>query len=195
MLQSMKKSRYTSAVKLHNEWREVRAGTLRKGEGKQVNNVADERELKTSVKKPDDLTFLTQEWNRAGKKVAQKLTHWQLGWCRGPLDQPQISRYIFVKLWSEIKTAPCGPGPLPNKHVFLKITKTESKYSLNSVFLTVRNRLCSSHLMNAWMDGWKAGWLGRLMDKGWTYMLSTSHLTIANITLSTNIYWLFQTLH
>ena len=30
--------------------------------GKQVNDAPDERELKTtSVKKPDDLTFLTQE--------------------------------------------------------------------------------------------------------------------------------------
>ena len=41
---------------------EVRAGTLRKDDGKQVNNAADERELKTtSLKKLEDLTFLTQE--------------------------------------------------------------------------------------------------------------------------------------
>ena len=93
MLQSMKNSRYISAVKLHNEWRKVKAGTLQKDEGKQVNDAADDRELKTtSLKKLEDLTFLTQEWNRAGKNVAQKVTHWQLGWCRGPLDQPQISR-------------------------------------------------------------------------------------------------------
>ena len=60
MLQSMKNSRYISAVKLHNEWRKVKAGTLQKDEGKQVNDAADDRELKTtSLKKPDDLTFLT----------------------------------------------------------------------------------------------------------------------------------------
>ena len=60
MLQSMKDSRYISAVKLHNKWGEVRAGTLRKDDGKQVNDAADERELKTtSLKKSEDLTFLT----------------------------------------------------------------------------------------------------------------------------------------
>ena len=92
-------------------WGEVRTGTLRKDDRKQMNDVANERELKTSPKKPDDLTFFTQEWNRAGKEVTQKITHWQLGWCQCSLDQPQISRQIFVKLWSGIKRAPCRPGP------------------------------------------------------------------------------------
>ena len=39
---------------------------------------------------------------------------------------------------SGIKTPPCGPGPLLHKSVFLKITNTESTYSLNTVFLAVR---------------------------------------------------------
>ena len=70
----------------YNEWGEVRAGTLRKDDRKQMNDAANERELKTSPKKPDDLTFFTQEWNRAGKEVTHKITHWQLGWCQCPLD-------------------------------------------------------------------------------------------------------------
>ena len=39
---------------------------------------------------------------------------------------------------SGIKSPPCGPGPLLHKSVFLKITNTESTYSLNTVFLVVR---------------------------------------------------------
>ena len=119
MLQSMKKRRYISAVKLHNEWGEVRAGTLRKDDGKQMNYATDERELKTaSLKKPDDLTFFTQEWNRAGKKAAQNITHWQLGsvnvlWINHSewSEMKSLSRVqLFVTPWIAAYHAPPSVG-------------------------------------------------------------------------------------
>ena len=159
MLQNMENSRYISAVKQHNEMRGHRRNSQEnwreRGEW-----CPDERQLK-----PDDLTVLTQEWSRARKKEAQKLTHWQLGLCQCPLGQPQISRQIFVKLWSGIKIVPCGPGSLPHTSVSLETRNTERTYTpciyiQNIVFLAVRKRLCIWWMFQ-WMEGRQNGWIDR----------------------------------
>ena len=53
----------------------------------------------------------------------------------------------FCKIVVRNKNSSMQVRPSPTQPVFLKITNTDSTYSLNTVFLAIRKRLCSSNYL------------------------------------------------